>query len=207
MMVGGLLHSPDGANKLAGIVACHCGPLADGEAAVRPLKAFGPPIMDALGPMPYTAINQMLDAGFPKGALNYWKSSFLSALTDAAIDTMVDCYSRVPSPMSSILLEHFHGAPTRIPVADTAFPHRHDGYNLLVLAQWIDPADSERCIEWARTSYAALQPFFAPGRYVNYLGDDDAVAQAYGPNYTRLQQLKAKYDPANFFHMNQNIRP
>ena len=117
---------------------------------------------------------------------------------------------QMPVAMGQMLLEHFHGAATRVEVGDTAFPHRADGYNFLVLAEWMDPAQTDRCIAWARETYAAMKPFMASGRYVNYLADDetgDPVAAAYGPNYPRLQELKAKYDPGNFFHMNQNIRP
>jgi hypothetical protein len=205
----GLIHAADGSGaKLAGLLACHCGSLPDGEAAMKPLKAFGPPVVDALGPMPYIAMNQMLDAGFPKGALNYWKSSFLPALTDDAIATLIDCYARVPSPMSAIVIEHFHGAATRVEVLDTAFPHRNDGYNLLFLTQWMDPADTDRCIAWTRESYELMRPFLSTARYVNYLGDDEpnAAEESYGPTYHRLQELKAKYDPDNFFHMNQNIQ-
>ena len=91
---------------------------------MKAIKAFGPPVMDALGPIPYTAMNQMLDAGYPKGALNYWKSSFLASLNNAAIETLVDCYARVPSPMAGIIIEHAHGAMARVGVTDTAFPHR-----------------------------------------------------------------------------------
>jgi hypothetical protein len=191
-------------------VTCHCGSLAVGEAAVRPLKQFGTPAMDTIGPMPYCQLNGMLDAAYPKGALNYWKSSFLAQLSDAAIDTMVECFARCPTPMGQILLEHFHGVATRVKAGDTAFPHRADGYNLLVLSEWMDPADTDRCVAWARETYAAMGPFMASGRYVNYLADDetgDPVAAAYGPNYPRLQQVKAKYDPGNFFQINQNIRP
>jgi len=207
----GLVHAADGSGaKLAAMVTCHCGPLAIGETATRPLRQFGAPVTDAIGPMPYCQLNGMLDAGFPKGALNYWKSSFLAQLSDDAIDTMVDCFARCPTTMGQLLLEHFHGAATRVGVSDTAFPHRADGDNLLVLAEWTDPAHTERCIAWARETYAAMAPFMASGRYVNYLSDDepgDPVAAAYGPNYRRLQELKTRYDPGNFFHMNQNIRP
>jgi FAD/FMN-containing dehydrogenase len=97
-----------------------------------------------------------------------------------------------------------------VPVDATAFPHRAEGYNLLVLGEWLDPAQSDTCIAWTRDTYAAMSPAFRSGRYVNYLGDDepgDPVADAYGPNYRRLQQVKAKFDPGNFFRMNQNIRP
>jgi FAD/FMN-containing dehydrogenase len=207
----GLLHAPDGSNaKIGAIVACHSGTPEQGAAAVRPIKAFGPPAMDTLGPMPYSEMNAMLDAGYPRGALNYWKSNFLTALSDGAIDALLDCYGRCPSPMSQLLIEHFHGAAVRVGVSDTAFPHRTAGYNLLVLGQWLDPAQGERCTAWVRETFAAMQPFMASGRYVNYLGDEeggDPVAAAYGPNYARLQRLKATYDPDNFFRLNQNIRP
>jgi FAD/FMN-containing dehydrogenase len=205
----GLIHAPDGA-KLVALVLCHCGPLAAGESAARPIKRFGAPAMDTIGPMPYSQLNAMLDAAFPRGALNYWKSNFLSSLSDEAIRTMIDCFAKCPTPMGQLLLEHFHGAVTRVGATDTAFPHRASGYNLLVLSEWMDPKDNNPCIAWARDSYAALQPFLASNRYVNYLADDepgDAVASAYGPNHRRLQEIKAKYDPENFFHINQNIRP
>jgi len=211
MVVAGLIHTPDGSGtKLAAMVTCHCGSLAAGETAVRPLKQFGSPVMDAIGPVPYCQLNGMLDAAYPKGALNYWKSSFLAQMSDDAIDTMIECFARCPTPMGQLLLEHFHGAVTRVGVSDTAFPHRAAGYNLVVLSEWMASADTDRCIAWARETYAAMEPFVASARYVNYLGDDetgDATAAAYGPNYRRLQELKKKYDPSNFFHMNQNIRP
>ena len=192
------------------MVTCHCGPLPDGEQAMRPVKEFGSPVLDALGPLPYCQQNSMLDAAYPKGALNYWKSSFLAGLTDEAIDTMIDCFARCPTPMGQLLLEHMHGQVTRIGISDTAFPHRSEGCNLLVLAEWADPATTEACIAWARQTYDEMQPFVGPGRYVNYLGDDEAgdpMPAAYGPNYRRLQEVKTKYDPNNFFHLNQNIRP
>jgi FAD/FMN-containing dehydrogenase len=210
-LFAGLIHAPDGSGtKLAAMVTCHCGPLEDGEKAMRPLKEFGSPVMDAISRMPYSQLNGMLDAAYPKGALNYWKSSFLARLSDEAIDTMIECFAGCPTPMGQLLLEHFHGAATRIGVSETAFPLRSEGYNFLVLAEWMEPAISDRCIAWARQAYADMEPFFASGRYVNYLGDDevgDPVPAAYGPNYRRLQELKTKYDPNNLFHMNQNIRP
>ena len=207
----GLVHAPDGSGtKLVALVVCHCGPLGDGKSATQPIKDFGAPAMDVIGPMPYSQVNAMLDAAFPRGALNYWKSSFLSSLSDDAIRTMIDCFGKCPTPMGQLLLEHFHGAVTRVGVTDTAFPHRAPGYNLVVLSEWMDRKDNNVCTAWARDSYKAMQPFMGSGRYVNYLGDDepgDPVAAAYGPNHRRLQQLKARYDPENFFHVNQNIHP
>ena len=110
--------------------------------------------------------------------------------------------------MGQLLLEHIHGAATRIGVGETAFPHR--AYNFLLLAQWVQPADTSACIARARETYERMQPFFASGRYVNYLDDDEAgdpVASAYGTNYRRQQRIKAKYDPKYFIRMNQNVRP
>src|SRR5262245_32803164 len=154
----GLIHAPDGA-KLAALVLCHSGPLDVGATATRPIKSFGAPLMDTIGPMSYCDLNTMLDAAYPKGALSYWKSNFLARLSDDAIDTMVDRFARCPSPMDQILLEHLHGAATRVGVADTAFPHRAVGYNFLVASQWTDPARTDQSIAWVRETYAAMTPF------------------------------------------------
>ena len=211
VLFAALTHAPDGSGTpVAALVTCHCGPPEEAARAVQPLKQFGTPMVDGVGPVAYEQLNTSLDASFPKGALNYWKSNFLTELSDAAIETMVDCFARCPTPMSQFLIEHLHGAVTRVGVSDTAFPHRKEGYNFLILAQWTNHADTSACIEWARETAKLMQPFFAAGRYVNYLDDDetgDPVAAAYGPNYRRLQQIKAKYDPTNVFRMNQNIRP
>jgi FAD/FMN-containing dehydrogenase len=208
---GALLHAPDGSGtKLAAMIACHAGALADGETALRPIKRFGSPVLDVIQPSTYEATNTMLDDGFPAGALNYWKSSFLSELSDAAIDTMIARFASCPSPMSSLLVEHVHGAMTRVGATETAFPHRREGYNFLIVSEWIDAAETARNVAWARETYDAMQPYYASGRYVNYLEKDeagDAVRAAYGPNYDRLRALKATYDPTNLFHLNQNIPP
>ena len=173
-VVAGLIHAPDGSgSKLAGMVACHCGSLDAGEAAMRPLKGFGSPVLDALAPMPYCQLNGMLDAGYPKGAFNYWKSSFLAQLSNDAIDIIVESFARCPTPMCQMLIEYLHGAATRVGVSDTAFPVRAEGYNFLVLGQWTDRAISDRCIAWTRQTYADMAPFFATARYVNYLDEDD----------------------------------
>jgi FAD/FMN-containing dehydrogenase len=205
----GLIHGPDG-SKLAALVPCHCGPLDDGEAATRPLRQFDSPVIDTVGPMPYCQLNAMLDQAYPRGALNYWKSSFLAQLSDEAIDGMIASFAECPTPMGQVLIEHFHGAATRVGSSDTAFPHRTEGYNLVLLSEWMDHAATDRCIAWARDTYTAMGPFVGSGRYVNYLGDDEEgepLAAAYGPNYNRLRELKARYDPENIFHMNQNIPP
>lgn len=206
-----LTHAPDGSGlPVVAVALCHCGDLEAAERAVQPLRELGTPIMDAAGPMPYSALNSMLDASYPAGALNYWKSAFLEDLKDDAIETLVDCFARCPSVNSDILLEHVHGRATRIDAQETAFPHRREGYNLLVMGQWMDAGLTDRCIAWTRDTYSAMQPFVRPDRYINYLDDDeseDVGAAAYGLNSPRLRELKARYDPHNIFHLNHNIVP
>src|SRR5262245_16688353 len=210
MLVAGLQTAPDGSNaKIAGIVACHCGSLDQGAQAVAPIKAFGPPVMDAMGPMPYGALNTMLDGAFPKGALNYWKAQFVADLSDEAIRTIVSAFEACPSPMSMIVIEHFHGAASRVPVSATACTMRTTGFNVVIISQWANPSETEAGMAWARQTHSSLTPFLAPMRYINYLEVDaaDATAVAYGANLAKLRELKKKYDPENFFRQNVNINP
>jgi FAD/FMN-containing dehydrogenase len=210
MLVAALQTAPDGSNaKVAGIVGCHCGPLADGAVALRSLKSFGPPVVDMIGPLPYATLNTMIDPAFPKGAFNYWKAQFVTDLTDDAIRALIAAYEQCPSPMSHIIIEHFHGAATRIPVASTASTLRTAGFNVVIASQWREARETERGISWARDTFASLTPYLAATRYVNYLEDDapDPAAVAYGPNLPRLRSIKAKFDPGNVFHHNVNIPP
>ena len=110
-----------------------------GRGRVPALKAFGPPVMDAMGPIPYTTLNGMLDPAFPKGALNYWKAQFLTDLSDEAIRTLIEAFEECPSPMSAIVIEYFHGAASRVPVAATACTLRVNGFNVVIASQWTDP--------------------------------------------------------------------
>jgi FAD/FMN-containing dehydrogenase len=210
-VLGGLIHAPDGSGTpMAAILACHCGTLKEAEAAVEPIKAFGNPAMVQLGPMPYSKVNAMLDDGFPKGALNYWKSSFLSTITDDAIDSMIAQFSACPSGMSGMIFEQLHGVATSIRPEDTAFPHRGTGYNLLIASVWLETADTDSNIAWTRETYDVLEQFMHNVSYVNYLGDDetiDRIKSSYGVNFDRLQKLKTRYDPDNVFHLNHNIVP
>jgi len=211
MLVAALMTAPDGATKIAALAAGYFGPSTVAQRVVQPIKSFGQPIMDTIGPISYEELNTRLDASFPRGARNYWKSQFCEKLTDAAIDTLVDCHSKCPSPMAMISIEHFHGAATRIKPAKTAYALRERGFNVLVLSQWDKPDGDAAGIAWARETFAALKPFAGSSAYVNYLDQDDtgdaALAAAYGPNVQRLQSIKAKYDPANVFHLNVNIPP
>lgn len=212
-LVCAMAYAPDGSgHKIAALAAQHSGSLAAGEAFAKPIKAFGPPVMDMMGPMPYTASNMMLDDSFQKGARNYWKSHFLSDLTDGAIDALIAGFNALPTPMCQIVVEHFHGAATRVPVGNTAYAMRDSGFNVLLAAQWLDPTDDKRCIDWCKDTYKSLTPYMSTKRYVNYMNEDDlrdaaSLAAVYGPNLPRLRQIKKQYDPENVFHLNLNIPP
>jgi FAD/FMN-containing dehydrogenase len=203
-----LMTGPDG-QKACGIAAAYPGDLAEGERSVAPIKQFGPPVMDVMGPMPYLAQQSLIDAAMPPNVLNYWKAEFLRDLSDDVIDVTVDAFSRVPSPMSSILFFPIRGAATRVSPDATAFPHRK-GYHLGIYSLWRARAENDPNVAWVRQTWKAIQPFAAGGVYVNELGDDegvDRVQMAYGVNYDRLQRIKAKYDPHNLFCLNANIAP
>ncbi len=212
MTIAGLVHAPDGSgHKAAGMIVAHIGPPEQAERELEPFVSYGSPIDVQVGPIPYSVLNTVLDAGYPAGALNYWKSSFMTELSDEAIDTAVERFAGCPSPMSGSIFEHFHGAVSRVPVGATAVPHRRPGFNYLVTSVWTDPATTDENVAWTRETFAAMGPFLAENRYVNYLSEDDAaedpVRAAYGPNYDRLVELKSKYDPDNLFRSNFNIPP
>ena len=211
MVFAGLVHAPDGSGtKLAAMVVFHAGSAEGAEAELAPFKEWGQPLMVEIGEMPYPVMNTILDEGYPAGALNYWLSSFTNGLSDGLIDTAVASFASVPSPMTALLFEHFHGEVTRVGVTDTAVPHRGEGWNMAITSEWMDPAVTEENIRWTRDTFAALSEHLAGRRWLNYLGDDqgdDAVRQAYGPNYERLVEIKRRYDPDNVFHHNHNIVP
>ena len=209
---GVLIHAPDGSGtKLAAVSVCHVGEPEQAERDLAPLLSYGEPALVQLGPMPYSVMNTILDDLYPRGALNYWKSSFVDSLSDKLIDTMIENFASVPSPMTLIALEHFHGAVTRVPATATAFPHRDEGVNLIITSVWLDPAETVANVTWTRDTYDALQPFVSNHRYVNYYDTDDTgddpARLAFGPNYERLRQVKTAYDPDNIFHVNTNIAP
>jgi FAD/FMN-containing dehydrogenase len=210
MVFAALVHAPDGSGmKIAGMIVFHTGTPEEAERDLAPFKEWGSPLVVEVGPMPYPVMNTILDAGFPTGSLNYWLSSFTSGLTDELIDVATDRFASVPSPMSAILFEHFHGAVSRVGVTDTAVPHREAGWNLVLPSVWLDPAANDANITWTKDTHASFAEHLTEGRWLNYLGDDqgaDAVRGAYGPNYARLVELKKRYDPENVFRNNHNIK-
>ena len=207
-----LLTAPDGQKALA-IVVCYCGDSREGERVLAPLRAFSTPLADQISVMPYVEQQGLLEAGFPPGRMNYWKSNFLAGLSDDAIATVIASFAEVPSATSAIAFEQLGGAMSRVDVDDTAFAQRHAPFNFLAVSSWDGKEPSEASIAWTRTLWQVMQPYSAGGVYVNYLNapeDEGAerIRSAYGAvKYEQLLALKRKYDPTNLFRMNQNIRP
>ncbi len=202
-----LVSGPDG-RPAASISPCWCGTVEAGLKAVAPLRAFGAPVEDRIGPVAYTQMQKGGDELFARGRRFYWKAQFLPELSEQAVDALVESFAGVPSPLSVVVLQQLGGAVARVAPDATAFVHRNAAYDCFPIAIWEDPADDERNIRWARELYAAMQPY-SSGVYVNNLGDEgeERVRSAYGANYARLQRVKARYDPTNFFRLNQNVAP
>ena len=199
---------PEG-QPVVSVAVCWCGSIETGEEVLRPLRSFGPPVMDAISPMDYTTLQSGSDGGYPSGRLHYWKASFLRELTDEAIDVILDSVAEMPSALSGVGLQELCGAAARVSPTATAFPHRGHHWDFLILSQWDDPADSDRNIEWTRRLFGRMQPVLESGVYANNLGEEDSnrVAAAYGPNYDRLARIKGVWDPKNLFRLNHNIVP
>ena len=204
----GLLCTPDGAPAV-GVIACYCGDPAEGARVLQPLRAFGTPLADTIQPMPFPAMQSILDGAFPDGTFNYWKSTFLTGLTDEAIAIMVEHANRAGSPLSAVVIEMYGGAASRVGPGDTAFAQRQAEYDIGIMAQWTDSADADRHIAWARDLYDALKPYSSGSYLLNFLAEEspDTIRAAFGRNYPRLVEIKNKYDPTNFFSLNQNVHP
>ena len=191
-------------------IACaHLDPEGRAESDLQPLRDLGPAV-DALGPMPYTAIQGMFDAGAPRGSRNYWRSGYLDTLSDEAIDAILSFTDRIPAPLGEFHIHQLGGAMSRVPAGATAFGNRDAGFLMNFIGLWLDPADDEPKSAWVRAASNAMEPYSTGARYVNFLADEGeaAVRSAYEPEtFTRLRNLKARYDPTNFFHLNQNIKP
>ena len=194
------------------LVAVYNGPVADGEAALAPLRSLGKPVHDSFRATPYRMLQTLFDAGAPPGLRYYWKSSFLDVLPEEAIASIIAHAQRRPCPSCKIFLEFPGGAIARVPREATAFDHRTSSFNLLVTGCWDEPADDDINRSWTRETWQAMQPYSAAGVYVNYLGTEadegaNRLPAAYGPGkLEKLVALKRKYDPGNVFRMNQNIR-
>jgi FAD/FMN-containing dehydrogenase len=204
-----LLTTPDG-HQAVGIAPAYSGSdMAEGQRLVDPFRKLGTAVMDQVGPLPYTVIQKLLDGAATPGNRYYMRSNLLDALGEGAITTLVQAYANTPSPLSAVVIVPFGGAVSRVAPEATAFFHRSARYSLTLLGAWIEQSEDEANIAWLKDTFGKLQPFLAEGVYVNELFDEgeDRVRQAYGKTFSRLQDLKRRYDPTNLFRLNQNIQP
>jgi hypothetical protein len=197
---------------VVGMVICWTGDHAEGERILAPIREVAQPVMDMVGPMPYSALQSMLDAGGPKGTRAYMKAEFMEELSDEAIDKLCDHGARRAGPMAQILMEPMGGAISRVGENDTALGRRDVPWCYHALALWMEPdAETEQAhLAWAKELAAALRPHTTDGVYLNFTSDNDEerVRSTYGAEkYARLVALKDRYDPGNLFRLNANIKP
>jgi FAD/FMN-containing dehydrogenase len=200
---------PDGTPAVV-LVVCYMGPEQDANAALKPVRDFGTPLVDTIAPMPYVDFQKYFDAGSPAGMHQYWKTNLMPELTDDALKIVEEAFEGMTSPYSFVFLEHLHGAVNRVAADATAFPHRDAKFNFTTMSTWTNPPEAATHIEFARKHWTAMLPYSSSGGYVNYLSndsDEELIRGTFGKNYDRLAAVKAKYDPTNFFHLNQNVKP
>jgi FAD/FMN-containing dehydrogenase len=196
-------------HPVIGVVCCYAGPVEDGEAAYKPLRDFGP-AMDMLQPMPYVAVQTLLDPANPKGRLNYWTGDFYDDLPDEALDILVSKATQPVSTMTQIIVIPGGGAIERVDEDAMAFGERKSRFNIHYLSMWTDPAESETNIAYTRDLAGSMKPWSTGRAYLNFLGDEGTgrVEAAFGrTKWQRLRELKTKWDPQNLFRLNQNIPP
>jgi len=191
------------------IVSCWTGSAADGEKIMQRFRDVANPVAEHVGPMPYAALNSAFDGLVPRGLQHYWKAAYAGDLSPELIHAHMEHGPRVPVVNSTVHLYPINGACHDVAADATAFGHRDATYAMVIAGMWPDPADNEANTQWVREYYAAIAPLSQAGGYVNFASSDDqsTVAANYGVNFPRLQEVKRRYDPDNFFHLNQNIQP
>jgi hypothetical protein len=197
---------------LVAVAVCHIGDTAAANEALAPLRTFGQPVADVIGPVPYVALQSMFDHSAPPGMHAYWKTAYLDDLDDAGIDELVDQAAGLRDlfPLSVIHLHHLEGAVRQLPESGAAFSHRGHRFVLNLIGTCAEPADDVRHVSWVRSAFDAMQKHTTGTPYLNFLGDEgaDRVRDAYGKQtYDRLVEVKRRYDPDNVFRINQNIDP
>ena len=200
------------AGLAVGMAAVWNGPLDEGEALIKPLREFGPPVEDNIGPINYCGVQTMLDDLAPPRRHYYATAPFIDDLSDEAIEAAVANFAEVTSPFSLIVIQYMGGEMARGAPDRSAFGHRGARHAFVIFSSWADPAEADRHVAWTRGLDAAIRPFGTGGEYVNDLGletDEGStrVRKAFGANYDRLAEIKSKYDPGNLFRHNQNIPP
>jgi hypothetical protein len=195
--------------EIVALALCYAGAPAEGEKLIEPLRRFGTAHGEHIGVQPYTAWQQVFDPLLTKGARNYWKSHNFARISEGAIDAIIEYASMLPSSQCEIFIGTIGGQTTRVAPEAMAYSSRDANYVLNVHGRWESAAEDERGIAWAREFFAKAQPFASGGAYINFLTQEETarIALAYGATYNRLVELKKKYDPTNFFRMNQNIKP
>ena len=197
--------------KVCGVVWSYTGPLDKVEEIFRPIREIDPPILDLVGPMPYPVLQGLHDAIYPPGNQWYWKGDFVKELSDEAVKRHVEYGRQLPTPQATMHLYPIDGAVHRVGKKDTAFSYRDVTWSEVIVGVDPDPANNERMIAWADAYWEALHPFAADagGGYVNFMMEEgqERVQATYQENHARLVEIKKQYDPDNFFHINQNIRP
>jgi hypothetical protein len=191
------------------IVACWAGPLEKGEQAFEPIRSAAPTVAEMVSPMPYPAINTLFDALLPPGLQQYWKGSFATELTDAAIGVHLAHGPKIPTVNCAMHIYPLDGACGRVSPDATAFAYRDAKFATVIAGAWPNREDNEKNIKWVRDYYTALEPHSSAGGYINFMDADDQgrIEENYKGNYDRLVSIKRKYDPGNLFHLNQNIKP
>jgi FAD/FMN-containing dehydrogenase len=196
--------------KVVVLAFVYAGDPADGERELEPLRAYGNPHGDHIGVMPFAAFQQAFDPLLAPGSRNYWKSHNFAGIEDGLIDLLLESASNLPSAQSEIFVAQVGGKAARIQADSAAYPHRDTAFVMNVHTRWEDAGDDARCIAWAREFYDATAGYATGGVYMNFVSEAEDAAQvkaAYGANYDKLRQVKAKYDPGNVFRANLNIRP
>ncbi|MFE5475525.1 FAD-binding oxidoreductase [Nocardia sp. NPDC055165] len=191
------------------LVSCFNGPDQEAEALLADLRAVATPVAEHVGRMPYPALNSAFDGLLPPGLQHYWKAAFQPELTDGALAAHLEFGPRVPAVQSTMHLYPIDGAVQDVAVDDTAFAYRTANFAPVIAGMWPDAIDNDANIRWVRDYHSALEPHTADGGYINFMGSDDQgrIRANYGPNFDRLAAVKKTYDPANLFHLNQNIAP
>ncbi|MCA0458788.1 MAG: FAD-binding oxidoreductase [Chloroflexi bacterium] len=195
--------------QMCGVVWCYAGPLEKAEEVFAPIRSFGPPALDFVGPLPQPALQAMFDGLYPPGLQWYWRADWIKDLSEEAIAEHVKHGSQIPTLQSTMHLYPISGAPQRVGKNDTAFSYRDANWGMVIAGVDSDPAHKEQTIAWAKAYSEAIHPHSAGGAYINMIMDEgqERVKAAYRDNYARLVEIKTKYDPYNLFRVNQNIQP
>jgi len=195
--------------KVCGVMWVCTGPAARAEAATKPLRAIGKPLLDHQAEMPLPAVNSLFDALYPPGLQWYWRADFIKELSDEAIARHAQHGAALPTMHSTMHLYPIDGAAHRVDRHDTAFSYREANWAEVIVGVDPDPANAGRISRWCKDYFDALHPYSAGGAYVNFMMDEgqERVQSSFRDNYDRLAAVKHEYDPANLFRVNQNIRP